>query len=76
MLASYTIHPGEEIVTQFNSLKTEFYGLLIEAAHLNKSDSRIAALAKWGNDTQVIYPGETFGIEIITTQQLRDLDLP
>lgn len=71
-----TIHPGEEVVTQFNSLKAEFYGLLVEAAHLDKKDSRIKQLAKWGNETKVIYPDESFGVEIITTQQLWDLDLP
>lgn len=71
-----TIHPGEEIVTQFNSLKAEFYGLLVEAAHLDTRDSRIKQLAKWGNETEIIYPGQSFGVEIITTKQLRDLDLP
>ncbi|MEK6707053.1 MAG: hypothetical protein AABZ06_14845 [Bdellovibrionota bacterium] len=69
------VNPGEQIVTQFNSLKTEFYGLLVEAAHLDSTDSRIKSLAKWGNDTKVIYPGETFGNEIITDNQLRDLGL-
>ncbi|MEN9722754.1 MAG: hypothetical protein RJB38_740 [Pseudomonadota bacterium] len=69
------VNPGEQIVTQFNSLKTEFYGLLVEAARLNPADSRIKSLAKWGNETDVIYPGQTFGEEIISTRQLWDLNL-
>ncbi|OGQ13663.1 MAG: hypothetical protein A3B70_05645 [Deltaproteobacteria bacterium RIFCSPHIGHO2_02_FULL_40_11] len=69
-----TINPGEEIVTQFNSLKTEFYGLLVEASHLDKKDRRWQALAEWGNNTKVIYPGESFGKEIITWEQKIELE--
>lgn len=48
---------GQEVVTQFNSLKAEFYGTLLEAAHHDKKDSRLQGLAQWGRDTEVIYPG-------------------
>ena len=69
------INPGEAIVTQFNSLKTEFYGLLVEASHLDKKDKRWKALAEWGNGTKVIYPGGSkFGEEIITTEQMWALE--
>jgi len=70
-----TVNPGEEIITQFNSLKTEFYGLLVEAAHIDKTDSRLKNMAKWGSDTKVIYPGEAFGEKIITTEQMWSLDI-
>lgn len=75
---SIHLDPGKQIVSQFNALKTEFYGLLVEAAHFDATDSRIKSLAKWGNGIKVIYPGErdSFGEEIITTQQIWELHLP
>lgn len=62
-------------VAQFNALKSEFATLLAYGAQLNNKDKRIKAMAEWGQDTDVIYPGETFGEEIITYSQLRDLKL-
>lgn len=68
-------NPGEEIVTQFNALKTEFYGVLVQAAYYSKTDSRIKILAEWANNTKVIYPRETFGEAIMSTTEKWSLNL-
>lgn len=72
---SVVINPGQQIITQFNALKVEYYGLLVKAAHLSKTDSRVKNLANWGHDTKVIYPNDNFGTELITTQELWGLEL-
>ncbi|MBI4386624.1 MAG: hypothetical protein HY551_04520 [Elusimicrobia bacterium] len=69
------INPGEQIVTQFNSIKTEFYGVLLEAAHLDNTDNRLKGLAEWGHDTRVIYPSASFGESIIETTAYWNLNL-
>lgn len=67
---------GAKRTAEFNSLKTQFYTHLARWASIDRNDTALAAIAKWGNETKVIYPGETFGTEIITTQQLWNLKLP
>ena len=66
---------SENIITQFNSIKTAFYGLLVEAANINPADSRLKALAEWGKDTEVVYPGESFGEKIIKVTEVWNLNL-
>lgn len=70
-----SVRTGGDAVSRFNRLKTEYYSLLVEAAAIDPSDTRVKALAKWGHDTDVIYPGETFGDAIIETRQMWDLNL-
>lgn len=68
-------HTSEEIVTQFNSLKVEFYSLLVRAAHYSKTDSRVKNLALWGNETEIVSDKQPFGEQIITNRQFRNLNL-
>jgi len=66
----------QEIISGFNALKTEFYGLLVEAAHLNPADGRIRNLANWGTETKVAYGKDDFyAVEILTYSQVWDLNL-
>lgn len=74
------INPGAEMVTQFNTLKTEYYAALLEAkqALVNvgkapSSDARYKGFVSWGAETKVIYPGQTFGKEILDWDQQGNL---
>lgn len=59
---------------KFNALKAQYYTLLSKAAAIDHNDPRLIALAKWGNKTKVIYPGESkFGEPIISDRDYRDL---
>lgn len=62
---SVRIDPRQDLLGQFNALKAEYYGLLLEASRVDKSDRGLLGLAEWGRSTKVVYPGETFGTEIL-----------
>lgn len=55
------INTGAQLVSQFNALKAEFYGTLLNAAGQAKDkgvQDTVLGLAEWGRDTKVIYPGQ------------------
>jgi hypothetical protein len=80
------LHPAGEQVTieqegrvseQFDSLRSEFYGKLLEAAKIDGTDSRLKGLAGWAQTTELELPGER-GREraaILTSEQLDNLQL-
>lgn len=71
------INPGQQIVTQFNALKAEFYTTLLEAAAISSTDKRLKGIAEWGKDTKFRYPNasRTSTEGILTVQQYWSLEL-
>jgi hypothetical protein len=68
--------PGREIVSQLNSLRTELFGVLSDAAHIDPSDSRIKTIADWSTNTKVKLGRDDFmGTEIIDVQDVWSLKL-
>ena len=67
--------PDVDVVTVFNQMKVQFYGLLVDAARLDRSDQRVKSLANWGKQTEVVYPGATFGAKIISYEEYNSLNL-
>jgi hypothetical protein len=76
------INPGAEMVSQFNSLKAEYYMTLLEAAQILKNsgknpmnDMRFKGMVDWGHDTRVIAHGNGWmrAGEILTSDQYDNL---
>lgn len=75
---SIRINPGAALVSQFNALKAEYYGSLLKATSLvtaEKQKQLLRSLTKWGHETRVIYPGQTWmqAEDIISWKQHNDL---
>jgi hypothetical protein len=70
------VNPPGQAVSQFNTLKTAYVSLLNEAVYFDRRDRRLIALARWARDTNVVYPGEQMGREIITYSEFKALGLP
>lgn len=63
-------------ISEFRVQQSKFYNAVSAAARADEGDvvdPRVKALVDWGRDTKVKVPGETFGEQIITTQQYWDL---
>lgn len=72
------INPGAAMVSQFNSLKAEYYGSLLKASSLASEPRHkqiLRSLTKWGHEQRVIYPGQGWmqAQEIISWKQHNDL---
>jgi hypothetical protein len=76
------INPGAEMVSQFNSLKAEYYMTLLDAAQVLKNagkdpmdDRRLKGMAEWGRNMKVIAPGNGWmgATEILTWDQYNSL---
>ena len=76
------INPGAEMVSQFNSLKAEYYMTLLDAAQVLKNagkdpmdDRRLKGMAEWGRNMKVIAPGTGWmgATEILTWDQYNSL---
>ena len=63
-------------VSEFRQRQSRFFNTLLTAARLDQKDSRLRALAQWGQETKVIIPGESaFGEPILSRSQRDDLSL-
>lgn len=72
------IRSGEQMVSQFNSLKSEYYTVLLDASQTLRdmgkkpaADKRLIGLTSWGYKTGVVYP-DTHDIDskpILTSDQ-------
>jgi hypothetical protein len=69
------INPRGGLRSQFNTLKAQFYGILLEAAHLDKSDDRLIGIAKWAKDIDVLEDDNFEHYGVITQRQYWDLKL-
>lgn len=66
-------YPLEGPIGKFNRYRTEFYNCLLDAADLRPDNEHVEALARWGRNTEVIYPGERTGEPVLSHRQYRTI---